>query len=148
MGFYMVLCKAERREHYDDFYGDRRTAERRVRRRVPVCEKISVIPMICNTLGTTFISLSTLPSHRWNITKIVECAQLRRDVKIDVGDAVVVPLFVIFIIAAIVNFPLMWLQIVQKTKKLQHGVRSSRNRIHYESLIHPHTSLYSSPFHI
>ena len=28
---YLVLCKAERREHYDDIYGDWHTAERHVR---------------------------------------------------------------------------------------------------------------------
>ena len=96
-----------------------------------MCEKISVNPMTFNTMRPhSHFAPSTLPLYRWNITKIVECAQLRRDIKIDVGDAVLVPLFVIFIIAAVVNFPLMWLQIVHKTKKLQHGVRPTRNRTH------------------
>ena len=137
---YLVLCKAERCEHYDDIYGDWHTAERHVRSdfltlkidsnaAIPIhfaalCRK-SLIP---HTFNHSFHSLYT-PSYRWNITKIIECAQLRRDVKVDVGDAVVLPLFLIFYIAAIVNFPLMWLQIVYKSKKLQHGVRPTRIRI-------------------
>ena len=70
---------------------------------------------VCNlsvtSTTTLWLCLVTIVNVGWNLLKIIEAADPRRDVKVDIADVYFVPAFTILSIALAVNMPLMWLQV-------------------------------------
>ena len=70
---------------------------------------------VCNlsvtSTTTLWLCLVTIVNVGWNLLKIIEAADPRRDVKVDIADVYFVPAFAILSIALAVNMPLMWLQV-------------------------------------